>query len=201
MRTKAEKEVGIFYHATAKENRKSILCQGLKIDQRGKNPYGLDTGVDYEKVYAGSTIITKPPCIHLTSSYKTAKRYKSMIEDERPAVILKIRLDLKTHQLIQDPESGADSFYCIKDIPKRQIKSISPKRNCAKNKSIYSPTANVLNNRKVPHPPTTSIPAFPSSENLPPTSSTLASLSFFPPQSTQPSRSGHHSLIPSVRTV
>ncbi|CEG55721.1 hypothetical protein [Legionella fallonii] len=166
MKTKSEKKVGLFYHATAKANLNSILLKGLRIEQRGKNPYGLDTGVDYAEVYNGSAIIEKPPCIHLTSSYGTAKSYKEMIEDgtKSKAVIIKVRLNLTTHKLIPDPESDENSFYCIKDIPAVWISvkenNILRKRS-APSKNAPSSTAHMLVHLNPLLPPVSSLPELP----------------------------------------
>lgn len=116
-----------FYHPTALVNAKSIIKDGLRTDQRGKNPFGLDTGVDYAKVYGSeekAAEMRKPQSIHLIKDYETALEYKQLITASHkvPAVILTVTIDTDKFKMHEDPEEN-EGVYCEENIPPECIKA------------------------------------------------------------------------------
>ena len=109
------------YHATARPNLKNIRLQGLRINQRGNNDYGLDAGVDYTEIYPDSdqpmSPVSKPVGIHLTSDLTVAKFYKDFITESHavPAVILIIEIDEPAYRLEPDSEDKS-GICCLTDI-------------------------------------------------------------------------------------
>ena len=124
MKLKAIHFTHTFFHATAQANVPSILQRGLLISERGTNPLGLDSDLDYSELYnAGDADQhVKPPCIHLTEDYENVKKFQEIIQQsyEQPAFILKVIIDSANDVLRRDTEDN-DSYICLNDTDSDRI--------------------------------------------------------------------------------
>ncbi|MCW8451483.1 hypothetical protein [Legionella quinlivanii] len=116
-----------FYHATALANYKKIKNEGLRINQRGKNKYGLDHKVDYAEIYGSESEAShyrKKPCIHFTKK-SNVNFYSELIKDSFNVGVkyLEIDIDPDQYDVETDPEDN-DSYICFDNIPPECIKSI-----------------------------------------------------------------------------
>ncbi|WP_133140525.1 hypothetical protein [Legionella genomosp. 1] len=116
-----------FYHATALANYKKIKNEGLRINQRGKNKYGLDHKIDYAHIYGSepkASHYRKKPCIHFTSK-SNVTFYSELIKDSFNVGVkyLEIDIDPEHYDVETDPEDD-DSYICFDNIPPECIKPI-----------------------------------------------------------------------------
>ena len=131
----------ILYHATAIQNLVNIQRHGLLISQRGINPYGLDSGINYFEIYTTQEEVeqnNKPNAIHLTRHYEKAVEYGKWISQLYHVAIVILEIDLANKvTLFNDPEDS-QGYYVKSNIPPTSF-SI---RGCLFHRSFFTATKN-----------------------------------------------------------